>query len=229
MFNFLIQYQRLEAGDVKVLDRFAPVGIHPGKNYDQSVYDAGRWQAIREGVAEGRAAIIAQTSRIGSRLNGWDISPPNAGKWGDDYLTRAAAAWKYIYLNSPTEAIYPTANVDAAGEPLDGSKHRYTLTFSREQVPHVRYFWSLTMYNERGFLSANPIDRYLLNSSHRLRRGPDSSLTLYLQYKDPGGDKSRNWLPAPRGQFFVILRMYGPDREALSGPNALPPLVRTGS
>ena len=226
MFNLLIQYQRLAPRDVKTIGRFEALGVHPGKEYDRSVFDDGQWRAIEDGVAEGRAAILVQTTRIGTSRNGWDFSPANAGKWGDDYLTRAAAAWKYIYVNSPAEAVYPTANVDAEGAPLDGSKGNYVLAFSKDQVPRVRYFWSLTMYSDRGYLYANPVERYLLNSSQDLRRGTDGSLTLYLQHENPEEAESSNWLPAPRGPFFVILRMYGPEAGTLSGADVLPPLVR---
>jgi hypothetical protein len=226
MFNKLIQYQELGPEDRAMIDRFAAIGIEPGTEYDRSRFDADRWKAIEDGVTEGRKAILQKASRMGSSFNGWDFSPANAGKWGNDYLTRAAAAWKVIYLNSPDEAIYPLASVDVQGVGLDGAKGSYTLTFTRDQIPRVRYFWSLTMYTERGNLYPNPVNRYLVNSSQKLHYGSDGSLILYLQHTNPGGLKTGNWLPAPRGPFYVILRMYGPEMVPNSGAGGLPPLVR---
>jgi len=53
------------------------------------------------------------------------------------------------HANDPVEAAYPLTRIDAAGEPLDGSKHNYTLTFPAGQLPPVNAFWSVTMYDGR--------------------------------------------------------------------------------
>ena len=52
-----------------------------------------------------------------------------------DWLKRAAAAKAGIYANDPAEAMYPYTRKDVDGETLDGSKHRYTLTFPSGTAP----------------------------------------------------------------------------------------------
>jgi hypothetical protein len=111
----------------------------------------------------------------------------------------------------------------ADGEPLDGSKHNYTLTFPAEQYPPVNAFWSVTMYDGKTqFLIKNPIDRYLINSPMmpNLKKNADGSLTLYIQKDSPGKDKESNWLPAPNDLIYLVMRLYWPKTEA---PSILPP------
>jgi len=120
------------------------------------------------------------------------------------------------------EAVYPMARVDGKGQPLDGSKHNYTLTFPAGQLPPVNAFWSVTMYDGKTqLLIQNPINRYLINSPMlpQMKKNPDGSLTLYIQKDSPGGDKQANWLPAPNGPIYLVMRLYWPMTEQ---PSVLP-------
>ena len=77
-------------------------------------------------------------------------------------------------------------------------------------------------------LSANPLNRYLINSPMlpTLKQDADGSVTLYVQHESPGQDKEANWLPAPKGPFFTVLRLYWPKAEALDKRWTAPPLKR---
>ena len=111
---------------------------------------------------------------------------------------------------------------DDTGETLDGSKHNYTLTFPAGQYPPVNAFWSVTMYDGKTqLLIENPINRYLLNSPMLpdMKNNEDGSLTLYIQKDSPGADKESNWLPAPNGTIYLVMRLYWPKTEA---PSVLP-------
>jgi hypothetical protein len=68
-------------------------------------------------------------------------------------------------------------------------------------------------------LIENPINRYLINSPMLpdLKKNPDGSLTLYIQKDSPGADKESNWLPAPDGPIYMVMRLYWPKPEALDG------------
>ena len=57
-------------------------------------------------------------------------------------MRRAVGAAIGIYGNSKEEAYYTAYNVDADKQALDGSK-TYVLHFSKEQVPPVKFFWSM--------------------------------------------------------------------------------------
>jgi hypothetical protein len=147
----------------------------------------------------------------------------------NNYLYRMGAAVLGIYGNSKQEAMYPAYYVDAAKQKLDGA-NRYTMRFAPGQLPPVNAFWSLTMYDEpQSLLVANPLNRYLINSPMlpQLKRDADGGLTLIVQNESPGKDKGANWLPAPKGPFSMIMRLYWPKEAATEGKWKQPPLQRT--
>ena len=76
-------------------------------------------------------------------------------------------------------------------------------------------------------LVANPLKRYLLNSTtlDTYKYGPDGSLTFYLSHESPGPDKESNWLPAPNGPFYGIFRVYMPGDAVLNGTWKKPSLT----
>ncbi len=115
------------------------------------------------------------------------------------------------------DAIYPTAFVDAKGKPFDSGR-KYVLHFTKDEIPPVRAFWSLTMYNDKQAFADNPINRYAIGDRDKLKFDDDGSLTLYIQRESPGKDKESNWLPAPKsGGFSMNLRLYWPKPAALDG------------
>jgi len=146
----------------------------------------------------------------------------------NNYLYRMAAAVLGIYGNSEQEAMYPIYTVNSEGQKLDGTQ-RYTLRFAPGQLPPVNAFWSLTMYKlPESLLCENPINRYLLNSSMtpQFTNDADGGLTLHIQNASPGADQEGNWLPAPQGSFFMVMRLYWPKDEAISGAWAAPALTK---
>ena len=74
----------------------------------------------------------------------------------------------------------------------------------------------------------NPLDRYLLNSSmvDNFAKEDDGSIVFYIQKKSPGKDKEANWLPAPDGPFYLILRLYSPEKNVLDGKWKIPQLEK---
>ena len=135
----------------------------------------------------------------------------------NNYLYRMAAAVLGIYGNSQEEAIYPAYFVDADGQKLDGA-NKYIIRFVPGELPPVHAFWSLTMYDlPQSLLIANPINRYLVNSPMlpQFVKDADGGLTFYVQNKSPGKEKEPNWLPSPKGPFFIAMRLYWPKEAAL--------------
>jgi hypothetical protein len=158
-------------------------------------------------------------------VNGWKLSSwfGDRAFYHGNWLLRAAGAKGGIYGNTAAEAAYPLTRVDADGQPLDGSKANYTLTFAEGQLPPVNAFWSVTMYDGKTqLLIENPINRYLINSPMlpSLKKNADGSLTIYIQKDSPGTDKESNWLPAPDGPIYLAMRLYWPKTEP---PSVLPP------
>lgn len=227
MFNDLIAYQLLNAEDKALMEKYKAIGLEIGQPFDKSQFTNEQWSAIQAGAEEAKQEIEAQTLIVGKEVNTWHYSPVNSGKWGTDYMTRAAAAWKYIYVNTPEEAVYLTVDTDSQGTFLSGANN-YTITFAKEQIPQVKFFWSLTIYNEKGFLVENPIGRYnIKGGDNTLDYGADGSLTLYIQKNKPEAPFATNWLPAPEGAFYMILRMYGPSDEAIRGEMVFPFINKT--
>ncbi|HXX12129.1 MAG TPA: DUF1254 domain-containing protein [Burkholderiales bacterium] len=150
----------------------------------------------------------------------------NGAAFGVDYFTRAAVAKSNIFVNKNAETKYFYQDLDSSGERLTGYE-RYTVTFARGQLPPVKGFWSLTLYNEHHFFSPNALKRYSLGTKNKdLKYNEDGSLTLYVQAEAPAEDKRSNWLPAPESDFSLYLRAYWPQAPILGGAWTPPPVVR---
>lgn len=229
-FNFLLQFVSMDPKAETFLDEFAGIGIGPGRPFDASNLDPAMRNAIEAGVTASHEKIEAKSKNLAKQENGWNLTAGIFGTRemmeGKDLL-RAAAAMIGLYGNTLEEAYYPISMVDGSGEPLDASKHDYVLRFDKDRMPEVNAFWSLTMYGlPEKLLVANPANRYSIGSrTAKLEFGDDGSLTFYIQDKSPGGTQASNWLPAPSGPFYVVLRMYWPKTEAIGDPPYAPPPV----
>jgi hypothetical protein len=177
--------------------------------------DLGRIRAVA--VAGLRSAHTCAMELIEAHTRSPSKAPwrysTRLGRFGDDYMLRAATAMKGIAALSADEAIYATADYDDRGERLHGS-HTYRIRFADGGALPVDAFWSITLYGEDRFLTANRLGRHAIGSRSSLPRDPDGSLCLYVSHESPD-HSSTNWLPAPDGLFYLILRLYHP-REALS-------------
>ncbi|KWT94183.1 MULTISPECIES: DUF1254 domain-containing protein [unclassified Variovorax] len=185
-----------------------------------------------EGVAALQAALVqvcsslrheAQASQVGG---GWSIPVTVRNGYGTQTLLRARVARNLIGALGIEEAMYPVAEVDAEGLPLDG-RHAYELYFPPGAAPQVDAFWSLTMYRKSTCLLVdNPIDRYSIGDrTPGLRYEADGGLRIAIQVDAPS-DPGANWLPAPREPFYLTLRLYQPRRAHLEFSFTYPPLRR---
>jgi len=222
--DFSLQFAPPGPEEKEIREKLARLGIGAGKKFNFKALSPEQKTAVIEGVKAGEAKVKEFLANGVKNVNGWKI-----GNWFGDrafyngnWLKRAAGAQGGIYGNDSIEATYPLTKTLADGEPLDGSKHNYTLTFPDGQFPPVNAFWSATMYDGKTqFLIKNPINRYLINSPMlpSLKKNGDGSLTLYIQKNSPGKDKESNWLPAPNDLIYLVMRLYWPKTEA---PSILP-------
>ncbi|MCU1624533.1 MAG: hypothetical protein JWL79_3378 [Frankiales bacterium] len=230
-----------------VLDALAPAGVQRPSSSALAVQaadaadvagdpSASPLPAPDPAVTAGTAAAVrliadaARTYRATTSTGraGWSVmTDPWIGDFGRQYLGRAIIATDLLGANVPRIAVYPTSYADRSGRPLTG-RSRYTITFPKGQLPPVKAFWSLTMYQSDNFLYANNSNRYAVGDrTGGLRYGKDGSLTLYVQHDPPASVAQRaNWLPAPVDAFHLILRLYLPKSTALNGAYRIPPLVR---
>ena len=228
--NFLLQFCPTHPSEKELMARFAKLGIGAGKPFSGQELAPEIENAIEAGIA---AVWQEDFGGLMKRLNAGEVTSGDAFGTREflknNYLYRFAGAKIGLYGNSREEALYPTYLVDAQGDKLDGAKHAYILRFEKGQLPPARAFWSFTMYDgPTQFLVANPLNRYLLNSPmlDSFQYGADGSLTFYVQRDSPGADKEANWLPAPDGPFYCIMRLYMPKPEVLNGTWKQPLLQR---
>jgi hypothetical protein len=212
---FVLQFAPPGPEEKDIRDKLARLGIETGKTFDFSALSPEQKAAVLEGMKGGEAKIEKYVESGQKNINGWKIGSlfGDSAFYSGDWLKRAAAAKAGIYGNDAAEAMYPMTKTLANGEPLDGSKHDYTLTFPAGQLPPVNAFWSVTMYDGKSqLLIKNPINRYLINSPMLpgMKKNADGSLTLYIQKDSPGADKESNWLPAPNGPIYLVMRLYWP-------------------
>jgi hypothetical protein len=220
-----LQYVPESDEDKALRARLASIGIGPGKRFEFKDLSAEHKAAVLLAMKEGSDKVKAYLDGGMKNIDGWKVGSLFGDRafFNGDWLKRAAAAEGGIYGNDAVEAVYPMTRSDARGEPLDGSKHDYTLTFPAGQLPPVNAFWSVTMYDGKTqLLIENPIGRYLINSPMLpgMKKNPDGSLTIHVQRASPGKDREANWLPAPDGPIYLVMRLYWP-KDTL--PSILPP------
>ena len=229
ILNFALQFCPTNPSEEELMARFAKIGVGAGKTFDASKLSPDMKKAIETGMADAWAAQSALKQRIDAKeLTSGDMFGTRE-HLKNNYAYRMAGAVMGIYANSKQEAMYPAYTVDSEGQPLDAAKNRYTIRFEPGQLPPVNAFWSLTMYElPASLLTANPLNRYLLNSPMlpQLKKDADGGLTLHIQNESPGKDEEANWLPAPKGAFFMAMRLYWPKDEAVEGKWTAPPLKR---
>ena len=229
-------------GEEALWQNLARLGIGNEADFDLSALPVETQAALQGGVKEGIAEIEAfLTENVSDPLSSGKVfgtrdflqqSAKTNYSLNSPDLLRSAAATQGLYGNSANEASYPTYFTDADGEPLDGSSHRYTVSFPKGTLPPVKAFWSLSMYDGKTQLFIhNPLDRYLLSSEmlDQLKLEKDGSLVLHIGKDSPGMDLESNWLPAPDGPFYLVMRLYGPEQDALDGLWTPPPLEKAGA
>jgi hypothetical protein len=163
-------------------------------------------------------------------VNGWIITK-GLGVYDTNYMKRAVVAAFGWPANLPQDAVYPYTEVDSDGRKLSGA-NKYTLTFAKGETPPVDAFWSITMYeiDQGWWFVPNPLNKFTVSPRNNLKSNADGSVTLYFQNETPGADKEANWLPAPKGDFIAMLRMYWPkeqDPSILNGTWTPPPVGKT--
>lgn len=215
------------SNDGPIIARMRRLGVVPGTTFDFGKAPPRLQKAMQNAVPIAQERLTGGLTNVGTIVNNWGMILSPIGTYGTDYYRRALIAYGGLGANVIEDAFYPTAFVDADGKPFHSTK-KYVIHFAKDEIPPVRAFWSLTMYNDKQAFADNPINRYAIGDRDKLKFNDDGSLTLYIQTESPGKDKESNWLPAPKsGGFSMNLRLYWPKPEALNGTWKAP-AVRTG-
>ncbi len=205
--------------DKPMVEKLAKLGIVPGQPFDGSKLDPLARKGLRDvpKIANARImrwmkeGLLAGDSKL---ENGWFFTT-KTGLYGTNYIQRALITAIGLGANRPQDAIYPTSEGPSILGAYNGAK-KYAMRFPKGQLPPVNGFWSLTMYDANYFFVANPLNRYSISARQDLKPNADGSVDLYIQNQSPGAAKESNWLPAPKGKFILMLRMYWPKTNSPS-------------
>jgi len=214
--------------DQPMVAQLRKIGIEPGKSFDISKIDPAIRNGVMSAPTDAQKLMAWKVPTLARVEKGWAMNTDTMGVYGNYYLKRAIVAQRGLGANLPEDAIYPLNLADDAGKPLDGA-NKYTLHFAKGEVPPVRAFWSVTLYDNDGFQVPNQLNRFNLSSWMPLKPNADGSLDLYVQNDSPGAEKESNWLPAPKGPFNLTMRLYAPEADALIGKWNPSPVQRTGT
>ncbi|MBM0124213.1 DUF1254 domain-containing protein [Pimelobacter simplex] len=210
------------AADAPALEELGQIGVGAGRHPStDATLDADTRAGMEAAIAAGQATVLQDAmARYGqgfAQHNGYLITP--TGTYGTDHRLRSVVTQVGLGALRPEQAMYPLALLDRTGQPLTGAK-RYVVHVPAGQLPPLTDtgFWSLTLYDNDGFVVANEIDRYAINDRTDLHHNADGSIDLYVQATRPTDpDRARNWLPTPAGGFRLLWRMYGTQAAAIPG------------
>jgi hypothetical protein len=229
-FNYLGKLMKTNpptAQDAPIVSEMAKIGLEPGKDFDPNKLALVDQEIIK---TVPKLALVKMLEHLKHQktTNGWLYFTSGVGEFGTDYLVRGMANALGPGWNRPQDAVYPLSQKDATASDYDGS-HKYVMHIAKGQTPPVKAFWSLTMYDPDFFFVPNSINRYDLSQRNHFSTNPDGSMDLYIQADPPGKNKEPNWLPAPKGKFALVLRLYWPTQappSILDGTWAPPPVKR---
>jgi len=216
--------------DAPTVDKMAAIGIVPGESFDRSKFNPDFAKRVPQ-IAFDRIMLHFKFSDGDVKnVNGWGFTV-KTGIYGTDYIQRALITAIGLGANRPQDAIYPTSQKYAGG--LIGRDYvgteKYVMSFEKGLMPPVDGFWSLTMYDANYFFVDNPLNRYSISVRQPLKANADGSTDLYIQNESPDADKESNWLPAPKGKFILMMRLYWPkegDPSIIDGSWVLPPVKK---
>jgi hypothetical protein len=227
LFAELLETNPPAAADAAMVDKLAKVGIVPGQGFDWATIDPAVQQALGDAMKPTQGRILANFPSLGATINGWTYTR-KTGAYGTDYLGRATITMVGLGACGPEDAVYPMSTKDPDGNPYSGVND-YVLHFEQGQLPPADAFWSLTMYDDKGFFVDNALDRYNVSSRSEFEENADGSVDVHIQHDRPGPDQEANWLPAPAGPFTLMLRLYMPSAEPpsiLDGTWTIPPVTK---
>lgn len=204
--------------DKPVLEQFASVGVGPGQIFDTT------WMStsLKDSLVKFMKTDAAEAARIFAERG---VTPETA-KWtsrfGTNYYERYLQLFGGLGGNLNEDAMYFWVKKDQNNAVLNGN-NRYVIHLEKAQIPPTKAFWSLTLYNKDFLLPMGlPMNRHVRNSSSGMKMNPDGSLDIYLQADSPGMGKEDNWLPTPKEDYFIVMRVYWPGEEVLNGTWKVP-------
>lgn len=212
----------------KIIDHFRELNIGPGQDVTvlDEPFQRGLARAARDGLEQIKKAQISGMGEAVVSSNGWVYSPilGHAGRAGDFFLRTVHQSYAGIVANDPQEALYYGGYIGSDGLPLSGER-QYRIHMPRGSEPPVSAFWSISIYDLKGNMISSSLNRYAIGDrTPDLVRDEQGGLTIALQHDRPA-DPGVNWLPAPEGPFWLVLRAYQPGQAILDGTWEAPQVI----
>jgi len=213
LFAELLKTNPPAAEDAPMVAELAKIGIVPGQDFDAAKLDP----AVAKGLAsapkpaQGKIMEWMKEGAVAGDFkleHGW-LFTTKTGLYGTGYRQRALITAIGLGANRPQDAVYPTSEGPDVLKKYSGEQ-KYVMHFNKGEMPPVKGFWSLTMYDASYFFAPNALNRYTLSQRNKFKPNKDGSVDLYIQCESPGKDKEANWLPAPSAQFILMMRLYWP-------------------
>jgi hypothetical protein len=176
---------------------------------------------ITAGMSDGHERVVTPPPNLLS-VNGWTWFGDGVGNYGPDYALRAFAAYEQPGIGTKDDEVRATVTLDSEGHALNGA-NRYVIHFTPNQLPPVRGFWSITAYTKEGALGESAPARLAVGDRNGARRNRDGSLDVVVS---SARVRAANWLPAPRTELQLVLRLYAPKPQATDGTWQPPAVVR---
>ncbi|MEJ0093761.1 MAG: DUF1254 domain-containing protein [Methylocella sp.] len=221
----LMKAQPPHITDQPILAEMKKIGLEPGKSFDIATIDPQIAEALDRVSEDAQKLMDLKLETLARVANGWSMNTDTMGVYGNYYLKRAIVSRLGLGANLPEDAIYPLNLFDKAGNPLSGL-NKYTIHFEKADLPPVNAFWSITLYDPAGNAYPNSLDRQAVSSWMPFAYNADGSLDLYFQNESPGRAHEANWLPAPKGDFNLTMRLYAPKTAVLVGKWNPPPVAK---
>jgi hypothetical protein len=216
--------------DAPMVEKMAAIGIVPGQSFDKSKFKPDFAKRVPQLAFDRIMLHFKFSDGDVKNINGWGFSL-KTGIYGTDYIQRALITAIGLGANRPQDAIYPASlkyEGGVIGRDYIGTE-KYVMRFEKGLTPPVDGFWSLTMYDANYFFVENPLNRYSISVRQPLKTDADGAINLYIQNESPGADKESNWLPAPKGKFLLMMRLYWPKEanpSIIDGSWVLPPVKK---
>ncbi|MCV2361304.1 DUF1214 domain-containing protein [Paucibacter sp. TC2R-5] len=201
------------------------IGMDPAAGFDWDKLSPQARRGLERATADAHRIIAERMPRLVPIVNNWQLARLDKRISGDPVFA-AGAAMLGLLWNPKEISTYDVAFFDGKSAPLDG-QNRYVIKFSPQ--PPVNAFWSVTMYSaETQIFVPNPINRYSVGDrTQGMVYGKDGSLEVFLQAEAPTDPRERaNWLPAPKGRFYLVTRHYSPKAAILTGDWTPPPVIK---
>jgi hypothetical protein len=199
------------------------IHLHPDQRFVWKDLDEATQKGLTRAAKDALAIIAEREKTFAAPVNGW-IPAIMPGDQSNMPIYHAAVTKLGLLYSQKQVSTYHVGFVDGDGKPLDGAN---TYTLKLAPPPPVAAFWSLTMYDAKTKLFVdNTSNRYSIGDrTAGIKTEKDGSLTITMSAAEPSaGDAKANWLPAPKGPFYVVLREYSPGPAVLNG-GWLPPKI----